>query len=358
MNDKINDLCDIESNALGDASKSDDMLLSPNASTITDLEAFIDKSFYSASELSDPVQPMDFSAPAQRRSEENLPKLEVQFLTFKENVTTQLQVLSCKLFKQNNTINISKQELCKLTCENLHLKSRISELEGRLSPKNTTNGISDLSLCEKIVKGNTILTANIDACAVSSRLSPETTIYVDDSDEYAISTVNADACAVPSDSPPETSAHADETSAPISQQCGEDNSEDYDKKTLNRTDDIVNSKRTIKSTKQVLNPLSNSTMDNPGEKENIGLASANSIGKCQLNSTSYEQELKTPKTPTRSTNKPRQKPNTRVALQSTNVNNKIRSDLYGVRVETCFHQFFFLFLFISHLLKKYFLLLS
>ena len=69
-------------------------------------------------------------------------------------------------------------------------------------------------------------------------------------------------------------------------------------------------------------------MDNPGEnKENTGLVSANSIGKCRQNSTSYKQELKTPKTSTRSTNKPRQKPNTRAALQSTNVNNKIKSDL-------------------------------
>jgi hypothetical protein len=164
-----------------------------------------------------------------------------------KTIILQPQLLYLKLFEQNNTININKQELCKLTCENLHLKSRILELKGRLSPKNTTNRISDLSLCEKIVKGNTILTANIDACAVSSRLSPGTNVYVDDSDEYAISTVNADACAVPSDSSPEKSAH--DTSAPISQQCGED----HDKETLNRTDDIVNPKRTIKSTKQVLN---------------------------------------------------------------------------------------------------------
>jgi hypothetical protein len=57
---KINDLCDIETDVLGDASKSDDMLLSPNTSTIKELEAFIDKSFYSASELSNPVQPTDF----------------------------------------------------------------------------------------------------------------------------------------------------------------------------------------------------------------------------------------------------------------------------------------------------------
>ncbi|CAB4008696.1 Hypothetical predicted protein, partial [Paramuricea clavata] len=91
---------------------------------------------------------------------------------------------------------------------------------------------------------------NKNACAISSRLSPGTTAYVDDSDEYAISTANADACAVPSDSPPEKRAHADDTSAPISQQCGEDNSGDYDKETRNRTDNIVNPERTIKSTKQ------------------------------------------------------------------------------------------------------------
>ncbi|CAB4012009.1 Hypothetical predicted protein [Paramuricea clavata] len=187
--------------------------------------------------------------------------------------------------------------------------------------------INDLCDIETDVLGDASKSDNmlLNACAISSRLSPGTTAYVDDCDEYAISTANADACAVPSDSPPEKRAHADDTSAPISQQCGEDNSGEYDKETRNRTD---NPERTIKSTKQVLYTLSNPTIDNHGEnKENIGLVSANSIGRCRQNSTTYEQELRSPKTPTRLTNKPRQKPNTKAALQSTNVNNKIKSDL-------------------------------
>ncbi|CAB3993981.1 Hypothetical predicted protein [Paramuricea clavata] len=99
----------------------------------------------------------------------------------------------------------------------------------------------------------------LNACAISSRLSPGTTAYVDDSDEYAISTANADACAVPSDSPPEKSAHADDTSAPISQQCGEDNSGEYDE-TLNRTDNIVNPERTKKLVKPAIMCNSKSTI--------------------------------------------------------------------------------------------------
>ncbi|CAB3996109.1 Hypothetical predicted protein [Paramuricea clavata] len=190
-----------------------------------------------------------------------------------------MQPLMCQMNNIENLINLSKiNDLCDIE----------------------TDVLGDASKSDDML---------LNSCAISGRLSPETTAYVDDSDEYAISTTN-------------------DTSAPISQQCGEDNSGDYDKETLNRTDNIVNPERTIKSTKQVLNPLSNPTMDNHGEnKENIGLVSANSIERCQHNSISYEQELRSPKTPTRSTNKPRQKPNTKAALQSTNVNNKIKSDL-------------------------------
>ena len=56
------------------------------------------------------------SSPAQKRSEENRPKLEAQILTFKENVETQLQVLSHKFVELNNTININKQELLYANC--------------------------------------------------------------------------------------------------------------------------------------------------------------------------------------------------------------------------------------------------
>ncbi|CAB3993980.1 Hypothetical predicted protein [Paramuricea clavata] len=237
-----------------------------------------------------------------------LDSTENRQISYDTRMETLLKELSIILDEKNRAINERD-----ITIK--QLQANLSEIENERNLLNLKN------LPTKHVD-------NKNACATSSRLSPGTTAYVDDSDEYAISTANVDACAVPSNSSPEKSAHADDTSAPISQQYGEDNSADYDKETLNRTDNIVNPERTIKSTKQVLNLLSNPTMDNHGEnKENIGLVSVNSSGRCQQNSTSYEQELRSPRTPNRSTNKPRQKPNTKAALQSTNVNNKIKSDL-------------------------------
>ena len=40
-----------------------------------------------------------------------------------------------KITEQSQAIKENKQDTCKLTKDNLHLKSRVAELEGKLFPK-------------------------------------------------------------------------------------------------------------------------------------------------------------------------------------------------------------------------------
>ena len=136
----IDDLTNISpTDALSDISKIDDILTSPDASTIRQLEGFIDRSFFSTFGLPDFAQLRDRSTPSNRHTDGNLAKLESQFFTCKESVEAQLQNLSYKLSEQNNIIKLNKQELCKLNSENLHLKSCISELEVKLLSANALN---------------------------------------------------------------------------------------------------------------------------------------------------------------------------------------------------------------------------
>lgn len=171
----IDDLSNIsQTDAPFNISKTDDILISSNASTIKELEDFIDKSFCNAFGLPDFAQPTDLSTPVKQHTDGNLAKLESQFFTFKENVEVQLQSLSYKLSEQNNIINSNKQELCKLNCENLHLKSCISELEMKLLSTNTSNANSSLGLYSQMVKVNALPTVNADVRITSSGCVPET----------------------------------------------------------------------------------------------------------------------------------------------------------------------------------------
>jgi hypothetical protein len=54
------------------------------------------------------------------------------FFIFKEKIESEMVNLLENLSEQVKIINTSKQDLCRLTRENLTLKSRISELEGKV----------------------------------------------------------------------------------------------------------------------------------------------------------------------------------------------------------------------------------
>ena len=171
----IDDLSNIsQTDALSDISKINDILTSPDASTITELAGFIDWSFLSTFGLPDLAQPTDMSTPSNRNTDGNLAKFESQFFMFKESVEAQLQNLSYKLSEQNNIIKLNKQELCKLNSENLHLKSCISELEVKLLSANALNAICSLDVESPMVEENAFPTLNADACIVRKGCSLET----------------------------------------------------------------------------------------------------------------------------------------------------------------------------------------
>ena len=153
-----------QTDAVSDISTVDDILISSDASTIRELESFIDRSFCSAFGLPDFAQSTDMTTPSNRHIDGNLAKLELQFFTFKESVEAQLQNLSHKLSEQNNIIKSNKQELCKLNSENLHLKSCISELEVKLLSANALNANCSLHLESPTVNENAFPTVNADAC--------------------------------------------------------------------------------------------------------------------------------------------------------------------------------------------------
>jgi hypothetical protein len=74
------------------------------------------------------------SAPFQQREgDNNTTTIKALFDMFKEKVEYEISNLLAKLTKQDETINTNKQEICKLREQNLHLKSRISKLEGKMA---------------------------------------------------------------------------------------------------------------------------------------------------------------------------------------------------------------------------------
>ena len=74
-----------QTDVLFNISKIGDILTSSNASTIKELEDFIDKSFCNVFGLLDSAQPTDMSTPVKQHPDGNLAKLESQFFIFKEN---------------------------------------------------------------------------------------------------------------------------------------------------------------------------------------------------------------------------------------------------------------------------------
>ncbi|CAB4024879.1 hypothetical protein EIN_082550 [Paramuricea clavata] len=73
------------------------------------------------------------STPFKQRESDNATTKNALFDNFKEKVEYEISNLLAKLTKQDETININKQDICKLREENLHLKSRISKLEEKMA---------------------------------------------------------------------------------------------------------------------------------------------------------------------------------------------------------------------------------
>ena len=81
------------------------------------------------------TQATDSSTPFKSRSVDSSASLEHQFNTFKANTESKVADLLTKIAEQSQIIDKNNQELCKLTEDNLHLKSRLSDLEEKVFPK-------------------------------------------------------------------------------------------------------------------------------------------------------------------------------------------------------------------------------
>ena len=117
---------------------SEDTASVADTSTLKELEDFIDNSFYNATALPREDCTRNFakeignSTPYQRRVYDNSVTMEARFFIFKEKIESEMVNLLEKLSEQVKIINTSKQDLCRLNRENLTLKSRISEREGKV----------------------------------------------------------------------------------------------------------------------------------------------------------------------------------------------------------------------------------
>ena len=110
--------------------------LSPGCSTIEQLQEFIDVSYQKSllHEIS-LTQATDSSTPLKLRPDCSLDTLQDQFNAFKHDMETKVLNLLTKISEQTQIIDKNNQELCRLTNDNLHLKSRLTQLEEKVSPK-------------------------------------------------------------------------------------------------------------------------------------------------------------------------------------------------------------------------------
>jgi hypothetical protein len=108
-------------------------------STLEELQEIVDRSYQGMLPRNGNVnvsfaQTIDSSTPFRSRAAECL-SMEERFCTFKVNIESTVTALKAKLSEQTQIIAENKQELCKLASDNLHLRTRLAELEEKVYPK-------------------------------------------------------------------------------------------------------------------------------------------------------------------------------------------------------------------------------
>ncbi|CAB4008873.1 Hypothetical predicted protein [Paramuricea clavata] len=115
-------------------SKSEVTETTSDCSTLEDLQDFIDFSYQNILPLSDnanlsSTRTFDCSTPSRPSVDDNSPAIEKLFGTFKREFESKVEALIFELSEQREIIDRCKQDICKLTSENLNLKSSLAELE-------------------------------------------------------------------------------------------------------------------------------------------------------------------------------------------------------------------------------------
>ena len=123
----------------------------PDRSTLNELQDFIEHAFQNISlptrntNVNSPyLQSIYSSTPSRPLFDAHPGITEEQFCTFKEKFESEMAILRSKLVDQARIINENKQDICKLVGENLHLKSRLAELETNVHSKVLLNTVSEV----------------------------------------------------------------------------------------------------------------------------------------------------------------------------------------------------------------------
>ena len=121
----------------------------PDRPTLDELQEFIEQAFQNTSVLNRNAninfpytQTIYSSTPSRPQIDANSGIMEEQFCTFKEKFELEIAILQTKLSDQTRIINENKQDICKLVGENLHLRSRLAELENNVRPRILSNIVS------------------------------------------------------------------------------------------------------------------------------------------------------------------------------------------------------------------------
>ena len=114
----------------GDVTGRVDGVLASDCSTLEELENFIDRSFKNMGKL--PPKAIDGSTPSRKLYDSKSDTLAERFETLKMEIECGVLFLKAELSGQTQIINACKQDICKLTNENLILNSRLSELEEKV----------------------------------------------------------------------------------------------------------------------------------------------------------------------------------------------------------------------------------
>ena len=112
-------------------SKCEAMASTSDCSTLEELQEFIDRSYRDVSLRNDMytlAENIESSTPFKSSAADRSIHIEERFCTLRENVESTVAALKAQLLEQTEIIAKSKQELCKLASENLHLKSRLAKL--------------------------------------------------------------------------------------------------------------------------------------------------------------------------------------------------------------------------------------
>ena len=122
-------------NEVAKSSTVNDGVLASDCSTLEELENFIDRSFKNMGKL--PPKAIDGSTPSRKLYDSKSDTLAERFETFKMEIESGVLLLKAELSEQTQIINACKQDICKLTNENLILKSRLRELEEKVFDNNS-----------------------------------------------------------------------------------------------------------------------------------------------------------------------------------------------------------------------------